>query len=56
MALPIWGLWMKKCIADGTVGVSDNDVFVIPETAAIGCTGNEQTVSETETMEDYYFE
>jgi penicillin-binding protein 1A len=28
MALPIWGLFMQKVLADGTLGVSENDRFV----------------------------
>ncbi|MBQ0044372.1 MAG: transglycosylase domain-containing protein [Bacteroidales bacterium] len=29
-ALPIWGLFMKKVIADGTLGVSSSDAFIRP--------------------------
>ena len=29
-ALPIWGLFMKKVMADGTLGVSPNDAFIRP--------------------------
>ena len=28
MALPIWGIFMQKVLADGTLGVSENDRFV----------------------------
>ena len=37
MALPIWGLWMKKCIASGVL--SDSDVFVAPAgvSEGLGC-------------------
>ncbi len=30
MALPIWGIFMKKCIDDGTVGLSSSDQFTAP--------------------------
>ena len=35
MALPIWGIWMKKCIADGTLGLSPEDRFKAPANFAI---------------------
>ena len=37
MALPIWGIWMKKCVAAGVL--SDSDVFVAPAgvSEGIGC-------------------
>lgn len=31
MALPIWGLYMKKVFADKSLGYSQNDVFDLPE-------------------------
>ena len=56
MALPIWGLWMKKVLADGTLGVSASDVF--PEGVngpfCSGSTGSEG--SETSALEEYYFD
>ncbi|MDE6872285.1 MAG: transglycosylase domain-containing protein [Bacteroidales bacterium] len=30
MALPIWGLFMKKIVKDGTLGVSESDKFIAP--------------------------
>ncbi len=36
MALPIWGLWMQKCLADPTIGWSmDNDSFLPPAGGAL---------------------
>ena len=29
-ALPIWGRWMKKILADGTLGISEADTFTAP--------------------------
>lgn len=60
MALPIWGIWMKKCLADGSVGISAEDRFVAPAgmTLDLSCTGDEHD-DATETIasqEEYYFE
>ena len=30
MALPIWGIFVKKCVADGTLGLSSSDTFTAP--------------------------
>jgi len=56
MALPIWGLWMKKVLKDGTLGISEDDVF--PESLkGIWCTpvGEEEDPEKTD-LESYYFE
>jgi len=54
MALPIWGIWMRKVLKDGTLGVSENDQFIIPEGVSTAC--NSQTTVDNSTLEDYYFE
>lgn len=59
MSLPTWGIFMKKVLADGTLGISANDRFIppagVPE--GLGCTGSDSEVSEEVTkIEDYYFE
>ena len=55
MALPIWGIWMKKVLADGTLGISSNDAF--PEGTNVSfCTGEEGVNSAKSELEDYYFE
>jgi len=56
MALPIWGIWMKKVLADGTLGISESDVF--PESLkGSWCTPmNEETAPEKTDLENYYFE
>ena len=56
MALPIWGLWMKKCLADGSLGISEADTFELPPGVSIGCNTSSDAPTETEQMEDYYFE
>jgi penicillin-binding protein 1A len=55
MALPIWGLWMKKVIADGSLGISSNDAF--PD--AVNQSFCDSSVSEDTAksdLEEYYFE
>ena len=35
-ALPIWGLWMQKCLADPTIGWSmEDDHFIAPSVGAL---------------------
>ena len=70
MALPIWGIWMKKCLSDRTIGWSmENDRFTVPSTGdfnfdcstqGVALGGyNEEAPAEGEsggeTEEDYYF-
>ena len=59
MALPIWGLFMKKVLADGTLGVYETDRFVAPPgiTLNLNCDGSDAdaaVAAEDET--DYFFE
>ena len=70
MSLPIWGIWMKKCLADPTIGWSEYDTFAPPSTGALtfDCdtegiflggysedyVGSESVTGASE-EEDYYF-
>ena len=70
MSLPIWGIWMKKCLADPTIGWSEFDTFAPPATGALtfDCdtegiflggysedyVGSESVTGASE-EEDYYF-
>ncbi|MDD6052220.1 MAG: transglycosylase domain-containing protein [Bacteroidales bacterium] len=59
MALPIWGIWMKKILADGTLGISENDVFVAPAGVNVNldCTGGDEDASAAvEDETEYYFD
>lgn len=58
MALPIWGIWMKKVIADGTLGISESDVFTVPEgMPGINCSsGDSSAANGDRNMEEYYFD
>jgi penicillin-binding protein 1A len=55
MALPIWGLWMKKVLADGTLGISSNDAFP-DEVNKSYCTGSAWETSTKDELEEFYFE
>ena len=57
MALPIWGLWMKKVIQDGTLGISERDTFP-EELKGNFCNEGQGTdsTSEMTELENYYFE
>jgi len=58
MALPIWGLWMQKVLKDGTLGISEADVF--PESiGSYSCASAEEqqdVAPEKSDLENYYFE
>ena len=60
MALPIWGIFMKKCLADPSVGLSEDDRFVAPAgvTLDLSCSGGDidDTQETGRTSEEYYFE
>lgn len=62
MALPIWGIWMKKCLSDGTLGISEMDRFIAPADISfnLNCTGgdiedmSEAAVEDTDESADYF--
>ena len=55
MALPIWGIWMKKVLSDPTLGISETDVF--PEhLKGSWCTPMDEETPEKTDLENYYFE
>ena len=59
MAMPIWGIWMKKVLADGTLGISETDRFVSPPGMHLNldCDGSDNDAQMTERdMESYYFD
>lgn len=65
MALPIWGIWMKKVIEDGTLGISPDDRFTAPPGMHLNldCDGSDsdaarmtsQDTAEKE-AEEYFFD
>ena len=59
-ALPIWGIWMRKLIKDGTLGINEADAFIEPAGMAllpeiIG-TAEEPASSSQSAEETYYFD
>lgn len=48
MALPIWGIWMKKCLADPYLDFSESDVFEAPVgmNLDLSCTGGDIETEE----------
>ena len=59
MALPIWGIFMTKVLADGTLGISASDRFNSPAGMVLNlaCSGGESDATEkTIQEEEYYFE
>ena len=59
MALPIWGIFMKKVLADGTLGISEDDRFVAPAGMHLNldCDGSDNDARRSGQMtEDYFVE
>lgn len=55
MALPIWGIWMKKVLADKSLGISETDIFQAPggEMINLDCSGGDDELEEeTVTLEE----
>lgn len=57
MALPIWGIFMKKVIEDGTLGVTKYDRFMAPQDFKLNltCTGSDDDLS-AQSSDDNYFD
>ncbi len=47
MALPIWGIFMRKVLEDGTLGLTKNDTFIAPQGFDLNlkCTGSDEDFS-----------
>ena len=56
MALPIWGLWMQKVLKDGTLGISEGDMFPEALKGSYCNTAGEDVTPEKTDLETYYFE
>lgn len=61
MALPIWGIFMKKCINDGTLGLSSEDVFEAPADFEVNLDCGEDIIETASSssgagVEEDYFE
>ena len=59
MALPIWGIFMQKCLKDGRLGISEADAFIKPTGMEINldCSGGDEDTSGTEEKgSEFYFD
>ncbi len=58
MALPIWGIFMKKVFEDGTLGVRTTDQFVAPSgwSLSLDCDGSDADATQGMQQEQNYFE
>ena len=59
MALPIWGIFMKKVLEDGTLGVYETDRFMAPPGVSLNldCDGSDaDAVMKAEEDDSYFFE
>ncbi len=59
MALPIWGIWMKKVLADKTLDISESDRFIAPPGMHLNlnCDGSDNDASSSvREAEEYYFD
>ena len=52
MALPVWGIFMNKVLKDGTLGISEQDKFIVPVgmTLNLDCDGSD---ADAETSSGY---
>ena len=57
MALPIWGIFMKKVIEDGTLGISLDDKFMSPPGLVLNldCDGSDADATSTSAQSDDMF-
>jgi penicillin-binding protein 1A len=51
MALPVWGLFMKKVYADPKCGISQSDYFTVPSGMEFNCSGGEPSGGSSEAGE-----
>lgn len=59
MALPIWGIFMQKCLKDGTLGLSESDVFIKPSgmDTDLSCSGSDDDAGASSSDgSDMYFD
>ena len=58
MALPIWGIFMKKIVEDGTLGISEADRFEAPVGVHLNldCDGSDADAVSMENDDENYFD
>ena len=57
-ALPIWGIFMKKVLEDGSLGVTKYDKFIPPQgfKLSLDCNGSDQDMNNNSESQDSFFE
>ena len=57
MALPVWGIFMRKIYDDPTIRIGPEDLFTAPPgwNMQLDCTGSEEDLTRTTTAGDDYF-
>ncbi len=57
MALPIWGIFMKKVLSDPSLGISVKDVFIAPAVYPEGldCNGSDNELFNGPSENDPFF-
>ncbi|MGN1211097.1 MAG: transglycosylase domain-containing protein [Candidatus Cryptobacteroides sp.] len=57
MALPIWGIFMKKVLKDGTLGISESDTFIAPAGMHLdlNCDGSDNDTAVRKDDNDSFF-
>jgi len=57
MALPIWGIFMNKVLADDTIGIDDTDRFAAPPgvTLNLDCDGSDADAAVAAEEDDSFF-
>ncbi|MDD3034334.1 MAG: transglycosylase domain-containing protein [Bacteroidales bacterium] len=57
MALPIWGIFMKKVLADPSLGISTKDAFIVPGIypEGLNCNGSDDEMLTGSTESDPFF-
>ena len=57
MALPIWGIFMKKVLENGTLGISETDRFIAPAGVSLNlnCDGGDADAQASEEEDESYF-
>ena len=56
MALPIWGIFMTKVLEDGTLGISEDDIFVAPTGMKLNldCDGSDADMVSSGSNDDFF--
>jgi penicillin-binding protein 1A len=54
MALPVWGYFMKKVLADPSLGITENMQFERPENFNVDCDCDDKDIKKSDGSEDFF--